>query len=178
MSLSQIYFSTPRLTVAAITPQSAAIETLVGELTLILTPSVKQHLPPDIQPVNDEKSARKWLLNVMGESTFVTILASDSGALIGFFLLYEEKEANGKSAIRLGYAVGEHAQGLGYASEMIAGLVAWCRDSGFIASLSGGAEANNLASIRVLEKNGFVQESNAEHNEGEQRTVFLSRTFC
>ncbi|EOD81766.1 hypothetical protein D515_01673 [Grimontia indica] len=55
---------------------------------------------------------------------------------------------------------------------MLQGLVSWCQQSGKVATLSGGAEENNLASVRVLEKNGFVRDG-----ETIKDTVFLTRTF-
>ncbi len=61
------------------------------------------------------------------------------------------------------------------ASEMIAGLVAWCLALGVVSSLSGGADVNNLPFIIVLEKNDFVREENDEFHQG--NTVFLTLVF-
>nr|WP_275040963.1 GNAT family N-acetyltransferase [Grimontia indica] len=72
----------------------------------------------------------------------------------------------------MGYVVSERLQRKGLASEMLQGLVSWCQQSGKVATLSGGAEENNLASVRVLEKNGFVRDG-----ETIKDTVFLTRTF-
>ncbi len=65
--------------------------------------------------------------------------------------------------MRLGYLLAERAWGKGIASELIRGLVEWCRKSG-IASIVGGVERNNIASRRVLEKNGFVCDASTKNS--------------
>lgn len=172
MSLSTFSFSTPRLDAAAllsevITPAFA--QSLAG----LLTARVKQHLPPDIQAVSDINSATRWLRAILQEADFLALSERDSGALVGFLLLYCDVNSEQKRALRLGYVIGEQWQGRGYASEMLAGLVETCRAHRDIVSLSGGAEADNVGSIRVMEKNGFVHESVSEGG-----TVFLTRHFC
>ena len=58
--------------------------------------------------------------------------------------------------IRLGYLLAESVWGQGHASELIAGFVAWCRGQPRLRSIVGGVAPDNIASARVLTKNGFV----------------------
>ena len=95
--------------------------------------------------------------------------------LIGFLFLSEAVHPQSKSLdLRLGYLLAEMVWGRGLGSELIKGLVVWCQKSGGINSLTGGVEADNGASIRVLEKNGFVREQSdpARHD-----MVFMRRKF-
>ncbi|KKD61363.1 hypothetical protein RN22_06090 [Grimontia sp. AD028] len=172
MMLSHLQFSTPRLDVAALSSGSETSDNLAKELAALLTPAVKQHLPPDIQSVNDAQSAVVWLQQALTESTFLAVTERNSQSLAGFILLYAEINTDGLLDLRLGYVVSEELQGKGLASEMLQGLVSWCQQSSKVATLSGGAEENNLASIRVLEKNGFVRDG-----ETLKGTVYLTRTF-
>ncbi len=55
----------------------------------------------------------------------------------------------------IGYAIGQAHQGKGYATELVAGTLRWCFGNGF-ASLLGVVGSDNLRSIRVLEKTGFI----------------------
>lgn len=86
--LSHLQFSTPRLDVAALSSGSEASDNLAKELAALLTPSVKQHLPPDIQSVNDAQSAAVWLQQALTESTFLAVKEQDAQSLAGFILLY------------------------------------------------------------------------------------------
>ena len=66
----------------------------------------------------------------------------------------------------------ESAWGKGFATELITGLVNWCRENA-IKSITGGVEHNNPASARVLEKCGFSVNDNATDDE----QVFYSICF-
>jgi RimJ/RimL family protein N-acetyltransferase len=55
-------------------------------------------------------------------------------------------------------------RGKGLASEMIQGLVAWCRRSN-VTSIVGGVARGNVSSCRVLEKNGFTCDPGTEDAE-------------
>ncbi len=48
--------------------------------------------------------------------------------------------------------------GQGFASELIAGLVQWCRSKPSVTRIVAGVERANSPSIRVLEKAGFAAE--------------------
>ena len=178
MSFPNVSFQTPRLTATALSFNALphAKNAMSAQLAAILTSDVKRHLPPDLQAVSDTGSALQWLEQTLEECQFVAICSLDDDALVGFFLLYVEVDALSESqpryALRLGYVVAETFQGKGMASEMIAGLISWCSASGVVSSLSGGAEVDNLPSIKVLEKNGFVRERNDEFPQG--NTVFLT----
>ncbi|MGF1769123.1 GNAT family N-acetyltransferase [Enterovibrio makurazakiensis] len=179
MTFPDVTFRTPRLTAAALSSTSSphVLSAVSTQLASILTTDVTRHLPPDIQTVCDTESAAKWLLSTVAECQFVTVSLADDDALAGFFLLYPEIDAHESDGylLRLGYVVAERYQGQGLASEMIAGLVAWSRSSGVVKALSGGASAENVPSIKVLEKNGFVRDENDENHQG--NTVFLTITF-
>ena len=67
--------------------------------------------------------------------------------------------------MRLGYVVAESVWGRGFATELVAGLVEWSRSEPSIRTISAGVAPTNEASIRVLDKNGFLLSavSDSEH---------------
>jgi RimJ/RimL family protein N-acetyltransferase len=71
-------------------------------------------------------------------------------------LLDEDQEDEDKTEVRLGYLLAESVWGRGLASELIHGFIEWCRTAG-ITSIVGGVERDNVPSMRVLKKNGFVR---------------------
>lgn len=54
------------------------------------------------------------------------------------------------------YLISETLWWKGYGTELIKGLVVWCKSSRNIRSLSGGVATKNTGSARILEKCGFV----------------------
>jgi len=84
---------------------------------------------------------------------FYVIQQNGTNNILGFLFLYLDDE--NPSEIRLGYLLSEQTWGQGFGSEIIAGLVAWAKNNKDISSIAGGVEADNIGSIRVLEKSGF-----------------------
>ena len=64
----------------------------------------------------------------------------------------------------------EAVWGGGVASELIRGFVGWCERNN-VASIVGGVERGNVASRRVLEKNGFVCDP-TEDDAGSEEDIF------
>ena len=86
-------------------------------------------------------------------------------------LFLAEWAASSAVEIRVGYLLAEPYWGRGFASELIAGLVAWCRQQPSVEFLAGGVAADNPASARVLEKNGFRQ-STAEDDVSNSEAIW------
>ena len=58
--------------------------------------------------------------------------------------------------VEIGYGIDEHYQGHGYATEAVSAVAAWAAQQEGITRIEAEAEEDNLASLRVLEKSGFV----------------------
>ena len=56
----------------------------------------------------------------------------------------------------IGYGISEEYQGRGYATEAVNAIVEWVLQQHRVLSVVAEAEADNLASIRVLQKCGFL----------------------
>ncbi|CAE7851289.1 unnamed protein product, partial [Symbiodinium microadriaticum] len=115
-------------------------------MTTLLFAVSKEHGAGDTERSGDEDDALK--------------MASDSivGLVIAFELAVEGSDF--QKDIRLGYLLSERFWGQGFASELVRGFVSWCRqfngtDTRQIASIIGGVARTNVASKRVLVKNGF-----------------------
>jgi len=142
-------------------------ESLENIVISILTPEVTQPLPPQWQGSYSLERARDWIKERDEEGVTLIVVEKSIQTAIGFVILFED--ATGQD-LRLGYLLAESAWGKGYASELIQGFVAWCKDNG-IASVTGGVERDNIASRRVLEKNGFICESDT--NQGTEQMFVL-----
>ena len=122
----------------------------------ILSKKVTKSLPDGWQEIDSIKKAIEWIKNRAEESTFLIVQLNSTLEVVGFLFLYESNLSDKSIELRLGYLLSESVWGRGLGSELIRGLVQWCEDHSDITSISCGIESENLGSIKVLEKNGFV----------------------
>ncbi len=151
-------FETPRLSVNSWTNQIKGVNpknNFEKKIIEILTPNVTKALPEGWQNINTLDKAKNWVTERDKESHFVTIQLLSTNETIGFIFLYESDSENKYYNLRFGYLLSEKVWGKGLGTELIEGLIKWCKASGDIKSISGGVESDNLGSIRVLEKTGF-----------------------
>jgi len=128
----------------------------------ILTPKVTKYLPDGWQQVKAQKDAIKWITERDNESHFLTVTLHETKEIVGFIFLYEIPNELSLYELRFGYLLSEKQWGKGTGTELLWGLINWCKEANDIKAISGGVENDNLASIRVLEKVGFSS-SKEEH---------------
>ena len=166
----EIAFFTQRLNVTPILKaNSIDPDTVVS----ILTPKATAQLPDDWQTITSNQAAQKWLSQRLVEGQVYKISEKDSQSLIGFLFTYETNTGTGLE-LRLGYLLSEQYWGKGLASELIGGLITECKQQG-VSTLMGGVTKDNIASAKVLTKNGFVLVGNNSENSGE--TEFYEYRF-
>lgn len=134
-------------------------EELAIALAAMLTERVTRPLPQTWHGPYTRERARQWLDERASEGIVVPVLERSTGRLVGLVVATDVHERE----VRLGYIVAEDMWGRGCASEIVDGFVGWCRGEDAISSIAAGVGKDNPASIRVLEKNGFV----LVENEGE-----------
>ena len=66
-------------------------------------------------------------------------------------------EPDDDATVEIGYGTYPPFQGRGYMTEMVGGLVTWASQQPGVEHIVADTEAGNIASQRVLEKNGFRQ---------------------
>lgn len=153
-------FRTKRLSIYswnAIEKSTKSKEQLYEDVLKIMTPNVTKDLPDGWQNLDSQQEAERWVEERMNDNHFYVIQPKENKKMIGFLFLYTENETSDAIDLRLGYLLAEPTWGKGMGSELIKGLIDWCEEDKRVKSISGGVEANNVGSIRVLEKNGFVK---------------------
>jgi RimJ/RimL family protein N-acetyltransferase len=166
----EIAFFTQRLNVTPILKVDSIDYDIVVS---ILTPKATAQLPDDWQIITSHQAAQKWLLQRLAEGPVYKISKKDSHSLIGFLFLYETN-TNAGLELRLGYLLSEHFWGKGLASELIGGLITECKQQG-VHYLIGGVTKDNIASAKVLTKNGFALVGN--NSESGSETEFYEYRF-
>lgn len=83
----------------------------------------------------------------------VWLIEDRAGTAVGDFCF---KGLGAGGAIEIGYGIYPPYQGQGYATEAVGAAVKWALAQNGVTAVEAEAEADNLASVRVLEKCGFV----------------------
>ena len=136
----------------------------------LLTPAVTNSLPSEWQKITSFKEANNWWQQRIEESSFLTIKLKSNNEIIGFVFLYGNDTKQKQLDLHIGYLLGESYWAKGYGSELVKGLVTWAYLDKHIHALVGGVEVNNIASIKVMEKNGF---SRSKLESPDKNVIFL-----
>ena len=141
---------------------------LVDCVSMLLTDAVTASLPPDWHGPFSAERAQRWVSGRDAETTNLLVVDRRTREPVGFMFLFEsEDKPTGGVEVRLGYVLAESAWGKGLASELVHGLVDWCRKQP-IASIIGGVGRENHPSRRVLEKNGFKEILSSDETQTER----------
>ena len=88
-------------------------------------------------------------------STLWTAISKTERSIIGSFCIYGEPNENRE--IEIGYGTDEKFQNRGYMTEIVGGIIAWSKKQSIVKSIIASTDKFNVASVRVLEKNGFIK---------------------
>ena len=138
----------------------------------ILTEPVTRTLPVSWHGAFTEKRARDWIAERDREGSTLLVAEKATANPVGLVILFDSPSEDGIE-LRLGYLLAESSWAMGFATEVVDGLVRWCRAHPSIRSLAGGVSRNNPASRRVLEKNGFLPSEFASEREGSEEILRL-----
>lgn len=141
---------TERLTLAA-WPERTPEDDLRA-LRQMLTPPVLAPLPPQLHEKGDMAA---WIAARQAVSSVIGLRARADGALLGLLQVMDAGDGPGGKEYRLGYMLAEAAWGKGYATEAARAVMADLAKRA-PCTVHAGAERDNIASIRVLEKSGFT----------------------
>ncbi len=158
-------FSTDRLIVKewhSLSDDDWVAQDLADVVVNLLTDRVTQSLPEAWRGSYTSQRAQEWIQDRDDEGAVLLVVDRSSRESVGLVILFEADQERAVGAeLRLGYLLAESVWGKGLASEMIQGLVAWCRRSG-VSSIVGGVARGNVSSRRVLEKSGFTCDAGTE----------------
>lgn len=147
-----ISFSTARLQISSIN----SVDGLTPEQVIgLLSPKVSKNLPAGWQNINTKFSAKTWLQTQLTEGAVLSVQDTTLEQIVGLLFLYGVENNAVNAEIRLGYLIAEQAWGRGYATELIAGVVSYFALNNQATAIVAGVEAANVASVKVLTKNGF-----------------------
>jgi [ribosomal protein S5]-alanine N-acetyltransferase len=120
-----------------------------------ISPELKEALEETIL-LNVADTSKNYLY-----STLWTAISKAKNEMIGDLCIVGEPNTEGE--IEIGYGTYEEFQGMGYMTEMVAGIISWASTQPSVKSIIASTEKMNEASSRVLIKNNFIKinENNA-----------------
>jgi ribosomal-protein-alanine N-acetyltransferase len=132
---------------------------LEKELNLIpgsrsLSPELQEALEQTILP-NVADASKNYLY-----STLWTAISKADQKMVGDLCIIGEPNAEGE--IEIGYGTYDEFQNKGYMSELVCGIIEWAKTQKQVKSIIATTDKDNLASWKVLLKNGFVQVGESE----------------
>lgn len=125
----------------------------------VLTPRVVESLPPYFQNVDSKSSAQAWLNKIISEGRLFIVKLAGERKIIGFVFLSTESCGD----THIGYLLGESYWGKGYATEILKGLIDSFESEDQITRLIAGVASDNIASIKLLRKLGFIHSSSEDN---------------
>ena len=139
----------------------------------------EQNLPPRPDNYCDSEGFKKITAELLAEqdnhNAYMHIIRDSQGALVGRINLSVLE--NDQKTTELGYRIGENYTNLGYASEAVKLVLDKAFHTYGLNKIVAGTATDNLASKRVLFKNGFTFSKIIEndlqiHNEWVHTAVF------
>ncbi|WP_426107221.1 GNAT family N-acetyltransferase [Massilia sp. TSP1-1-2] len=118
--------------------------------------NINARLPSYYSAAGVAQAIETALADAAHDRGYQFLVKDDAGDLVGRANLSGVKRAHYHSAV-LGYRIAESAGGKGYASEAVRQVVALAFSQLGLLRIEADARAENAASVRVLERNGFVQ---------------------
>ena len=93
-------------------------------------------------------------------STLWIAISKTENRMIGDYCIHGEPNKDGE--IEIGYGTYEAFQNRGYMTEIVGGIIIWVRKQPIVKSIKASTDKINIASIKVLEKNGFSKISETD----------------
>jgi len=120
---------------------------LPGERTI--PPALKEAFEQTILP-NVADQAKNYLFN-----TLWTVISKADNKMVGDICIVGEPNAAGE--IEIGYGTYDEYQGKGFMTEAVSCIISWAEKQPEISAVNASTEKSNIASFKVLEKNGFIK---------------------
>lgn len=128
---------------------------LVSIIENILVPEVTKRFPVMWRGDYDKRRAKFWIDELDSESKTLLAVEKDTKQPIGYINFFRVVDRARGTCIRLGYLISKVMWDNGFATEFVEGFIDWCKEN-YSSTVLAGVDPDNIASIRVLEKNNFL----------------------
>jgi len=129
-------------------------ELCVGKSNRLISTELKEALELAILPLVSENIADYLFF------TLWTIILKSENRMVGDLCFKGLPDNNGN--VEIGYGTYENFRGKGYMTEAVGGMIAWTETHPKVKSIIAETDKTNLASMVILQKNGFVKSGESD----------------
>lgn len=133
---------------------SLEAELNLNETSRTIPPELKEALEQTILP-NVADTTKNYLYTTL----WAAILITDN-KMIGDLCIKGEPNLDGE--IEIGYGTYEDFQNKGFMTEIVRGMIEWIKTQPKVKAVVASTDKENIASAKVLEKNGFLKVGETE----------------
>jgi [ribosomal protein S5]-alanine N-acetyltransferase len=154
-------YTTNRLIVkewSSFEPKELEQPDLVNIVEEMLVPDVTKRFPVMWRGDYDKKRAKFWIQERDSESKTLLAVEKETKKPLGYINFFKEGDRSRGTYLRLGYLVSKAMWNNGLATELVEGFIHWCKENS-VSTILARVEPDNIASIRVLEKNNFLSKT-------------------
>jgi len=126
----------------------------LNETSRTISPELKEAFEQTILP-NVADRTKNYLY-----STLWTAILKTENKMVGDLCIIGEPNTDGE--IEIGYGTYEEFQNKGLMTEIVRGIIEWVKSQPKVKSIIASTDKTNIASFKVLEKNGFVKIGESE----------------
>lgn len=121
----------------------------LNETSRTISPELKEAFEQTILP-NVADKTKNYLY-----STLWTAILKTENKMVGDVCIIGEPNTDGE--IEIGYGTYEEFQNRGLMTEIVRGIIEWVKSQPKVNAIIASTDKTNIASFKVLEKNGFVK---------------------
>lgn len=114
-----------------------------------ISPELKEAFEQTILPSVADKT-KNYLF-----STLWTAISKRDNKMVGDLCIIGEPNSEGE--IEIGYGTYDEFQNRGFMTEIVSGIIQWAKIQPNVKSIIASTDKSNIASHKVLEKNGFIK---------------------
>lgn len=165
-------FTTKRLIVKewhSFEPKELDQPDLVDIIEDILEPEITKTFPVMWQGRYDKKRTKAWIDERDREAKTLLAVEKETKKAIGFINFFRYGDRRKGDFFHIGYVISKVKWGKGIATELVDSFIHWCKEND-ISIVSAKVDPENIASIRVLEKNNFSKETSSSN---ERHLMFI-----
>ncbi len=143
-------------------PKELSQPDIVDIVENILVPDITKTFPFMWRGHYDKRRTKYWIEELDSEGKTILAVEKNTKKAIGFINFFKEGDGSNGTNFRLGYVVSNVMWNKGFATELLEGFIHWCQKNN-ISTVLARVDPDNIASIRVLEKNNFLTETTDEN---------------
>ncbi len=121
----------------------------------VITKELKEAIEKSIYP-NTLKNKENYLFY-----TLWSIILKEQNEIVGDLCFYGMPDNDGK--IEIAYGTYEKYVGKGIMTEAVKHIILWAKNQDNVKSIVARTNIENIASFRILEKNGFIKQSESKY---------------